>query len=270
MDFIKLIKIKQIIKMLNLKKNIYKSNTKQKIINLIKFIMSINKHKVYGRVACLGRNIFELRYPKDTKTLLVNQQKVRVDLFVEWLEGAAKPRAELVKKYMLRQDVYPLIEQQSVSNWNSKCNFLYFLIDSFSELSDQKFTHKDEGWSFCCHYTDINHDSDFDNIFECNGLLPINKIESSYDKFFNFIEEYYPNKKVFFIHFPTKYDERPIFKERGEEILRVMNKFQQERKNIQNVYINEELVELNENDYFPYHFSSQTNNAFLAQWLKII
>jgi len=249
--------------------NIFVYRNKQKFINLAKYFLSLNKYKIYGRTACLGKDVFGLRYPPGSKVVLFNQQKVRVDLFLDWLSGTARPRAESVKKYMFRQDVYPLIEQQAIAQWNVKNDILFFLMDSFSELSDQKFTHKKEGWSFCCHYTDIDHGSDFHRYFECEGLLPLDKIESVYSLFFDWFEKSFPGKKLFFLHFPTKFDKRSSFIERGAEIFRVMKKYQEERPFIQNLYINDELVNINGNDSFPYHFSKNTNYAFLYKWLEL-
>ena len=255
--------------MIDPSRNPFMFRNKRKLINLVKYFLRLNKHKVYGRVACLGRDVFDLRYPVGHKIILINQQKVRVDLFMDWASGATRPRVEQLRKYILRQDIYPLIEEQSTSQWKGGDDALYFFMDSFSELSDQKFTHKKEGWSFCCHYGDIDHESDFKDHFDCYGLLPINEIEKAYGLFFDWIEKKFPGKKVYFTHFPTKLDERDIYKERGSEILRIMLKLQESKPYIKNVYISDELVFENENDSFPYHYSKNTYSSFLDQWCKI-
>ena len=242
---------------------------KRKLINFARYFLNLNKNKVHGRVACLGRDVFDLNYLAGNKPVLFNQQKVRVDLHLDWLNGATRPRVELVRRYILRHDVYPLIEQQATSQWEAGNDILYFVMDSFSELTDQKFTHKKEGWSFCAHYSDIDHKSDFNNYFDCHGLLSISEIERVYGLFFDWIEEKFSKKPVYFFHFPTKLDKRDIYKTRGAEICRIMQKLEASRPYIKNVHIDEKFVFENEHDSFPYHFSKKTNNFFLEKWCKI-
>lgn len=227
------------------------------------------RQKILGRVACLGSDLYSLRFQRKLGFRLVNQQKVRVDLWLEWLEGNGRPRAELVKNLMSRPDVYPLIENQVALPWLAENDFEFLLMDSFSELTDQKFTHKKEGWSFCCHYSDINHNPEFDLDFECVGLLPIEEIEATYTRFFEWFESRHPHKKVVFVLFPTELDDRLLYKERGAEILRVMTKLQQEKRFIQNLIIDDSLVDWNENDRFPYHFAKATNLAFIEAWDRL-
>jgi hypothetical protein len=242
---------------------------KRKLIKLAKYFLYFNKNKVYGRVACLGRDVFDINYLAGDKPVLLNQQKVRVDLYLDWLAGMPRPRAEIVKQYLLRHDIYPLIEQQTTSQWDAGSDVLYFAMDSFSELTDQKFTHKQEGWSFCAHYSDIDHKSDFGNYFDCHGLLSISEIEMVYSLFFDWLEKKFPNKIVYFFHFPTKLDDREIYKVRGAEIHRVMLKLEGSKPYIKNVYIDEKFVLKNEKDSFPYHFSKKTNDSFFEQWCRI-
>lgn len=139
-------------------------------------------------------------------------------------------------------------------------------MDSFSELTDQKFSHKQEGWSFSCHYSDIKHTKEFNELFENHGLLPIDDIEDAYVKFFELLDSLYPNKRIIFIHFPTCLDERDIYKKRGLEILRVMKKIEQNNSRVTNIFIGDEEVNSHEEDEFPYHYSKSTNVAFLKQW----
>lgn len=222
-----------------------------------------------GRVACLGSDLYSIRFQRKLGFRLINQQKVRADLWLLWLAGSARPRAELIKSHMLRPDVYPLIENQAALPWLAENDFEFLLMDSFSELTDQKFTHRKEGWSFCCHYSDINHSPEFDLDFECIGLLPVEKIEATYRQFFEWFEGRHPNKKVVFVLFPTALDERALYKERGAEIMRVMTKLQQEKQFIQNLIIDDALVDWNENDRFPYHFAKATNLAFIEAWDRL-
>ena len=66
---------------------------------------------IWGRVACLGRNVFSLS-PHSRDFSFLNQQKVRCDLFLEWLAGAPRPRAEALRTHVDREDVFPLLCEQ--------------------------------------------------------------------------------------------------------------------------------------------------------------
>lgn len=241
----------------------------KKLKQLINAQIFRRRYKVLGRVACLGSDVYALRYQRKYGFRLINQQKARVDLWLEWLSGKTKPKPEMLKGHMSRQDVYPLIENQSTLPWLAESEFEFLLMDSFSELTDQKFTHKKEKWSFCCHYSDLEHSVAFEDEFETHGLLPIMEIETMYERFFNWFEKEHPGKKVVFIHFPTALDERTLYKERSKEILRVMSELQTIKPFINNLAVDDNLVEWHEHDRFPYHFSMSTNLAFVDRWDKL-
>lgn len=228
-----------------------------------------NLQRVFGRTACLGKDLFALRYSTLNKVVLDNFQKVRLDLWLAWINGADRPIPGAIESHMLRKDVYPFIKEQAKFLATQHQNFLYLLIDSFAELTDQKFTHKKEGWSFCCHLSDLALSENFNEIFECNGLLPISEIESVYRRFFDWFESEYPGKMVIFIHFPAKLDDRTVFKERAAEILKVMKGLEIIKPFIRNLTIDDDLVDWNESDRFPYHYSKSTNLAFISQWNQL-
>jgi len=243
-------------------------SAKQKLLYYLILTPFFQKRIVLGRVACLGKDIFSLRHGKDKSALLINQQKTRVDLLCEWIDGKERPKSKQIRSHMSRTDIYPLIKEQESLPWLKWKGCDFILMDSFSELTDQKFSHKQEGWSFSCHYSDIKHTQEFDVLFENHGLLPIDDIENAYLKFFDLLDSLYPDKRIIFLHFPTSLDERKIYKERGAEILRVMKKIEEKHSNITNISIDDDKVDWHEEDKFPYHYSKSTNAAFLEQWNK--
>lgn len=245
------------------------SRTAEKLRHLVNARIFRNKQKVLGRVACLGSDLFVLRFKRKYGCHLINQQKVRVDLYLEWLASEARPKPALVQNHMMRADVYPLIVNQAMLPWLGERDFKFLLMDSFAELTDQKFTHRDEGWSFCCHYSDLEHTADFDKDFVNHGLLPIEEIETSYTRFFEWFEKEHPGKAVVFVHFPTALDQRALYKDRGAEIFRVMTKLQSTKQFIHNLSVDDKSVGWRESDRFPYHFSKATNLAFVEQWNKL-
>lgn len=227
-----------------------------------------NKHKkvVLGRVACLGKELFRMHPDGEWTNVLVNQQKMRVDLFADLITGAPRCRPELTRMHLARHDIYPFLEEQAKIPWLHQSAVKYMLMDSFSELTDQLFVHKKEGWAFCCHYSDIEHSPEFDAEFECRGLLDVELFEPSYRAFFEWFESTHPNTQVIFLHFPTALDPREVFKERAKEIARVIEKIAKEKTYIYTMSVDESEVTPAAGDTFPYHFGRETNMAFLRKW----
>ncbi len=236
-----------------------------------KFIAVLFQKKVViGRVACLGRSVFESITKNEKNLVFINQQKTRLDLLMKWINGYERPITSYAACHLSRLDIIPLIEQQENLPWfnlNSRIDF--FIMDSFSELTDQEFRYKYNEWSFCCHYSDINHTNLFNESFECLGLLPIDKFNEVYNQFFDWFQKNYPNTKVFFIHFSTKFDDRINFKERALEIRRVMDKIEKRYSNIYNIFIDENNVNVFKGDNFPYHYSNETIREYVKKWKEV-
>jgi len=222
---------------------------------------------VFGRAACVGQDVFQLKTAG--KYQLINLQKGRLDLLMDWIEGAPRPRASVVEGHMPRKIVFPMIEQQERLDWfNSRAKPQFIMMDAYSELTDQQFTHREEGWSFCCHYTDLNPTPDFEKLFEKKGLLPLEDIESTYWRFFDWVERELPLTNVVFVHYSTRFDSREHFKGRADEILRVMNKLQLTKPYIFNLWLHDHLYNPNEGDSFPYHYSQETYQSLVDIWNK--
>ena len=71
-------------------------------------------------------------------------------------------------------------------NFSLNSNIDYLLFDSYAEFTDQKFQHREEGWSFCCHYTDLLHTDEFNRTFEkisqlCDEIINPHKFDQIED-----------------------------------------------------------------------------------------
>jgi len=223
------------------------------------------KKIVLGRTACLGLDIFKYKNRKRKDICIVNQQKARIDLLLEWLAGVKRPKASLIEKHMARKDVFIMIQQQERLPWlDADRKIEYMIMDSFSELTDQRFVHKKEGWAFACHYSDIEHTPDFEADFECKGLLDLKGLEVLYNNFFDWFQDTYPGRKIYYFHFPTKTEKRQEFRQRAKKILDIMEGISK-RKDIVNIEIDEKYVIPSETDNFPYHYGSTTYEKFVEK-----
>lgn len=214
---------------------------------------------VLGRVACLGNAVFDMLPNK--RKLLINQQKMRVDQWVNILKGAPLCNPQIIKKHLLRRDVFPLIKQQKDLPWlrfPPEC-VDYLIMDSFSELTDQMFKNKKDSWTFCSHYSDMHNSTEFADGFDAVGLLSIDKMESYYREFFEWFFDRFPKAFIIFIHFPASLDQRELFTLRANEILLIINKYAGEHKGkIHSINIAGEHVKPHDDNEFPYHFSDET------------
>jgi hypothetical protein len=223
---------------------------------------------VLGRVACLGRDVFDL-HPNGTKeNLLINQQKMRVDLWLDLMKGAPRCDPALVKMYLKRKDIYPLIEEQKYTPWLKYVDADLLLMDSFSELTDQMFVHKKKGWAFCSHYTDIESSVQFTNEFECRGLLPIEKLYQAYNIFFDYFNRTHQNTQIIFLNFPASLDTREEFNKRADEIRLAMEAIAVRYSFIKAITIDHSDVVRASGDSFPYHFDQATKISFLKKWVQ--
>lgn len=227
---------------------------------------------VLSRIACVGKEIFSLKSGEWGRVELINQQKLRLDLFLDLLENKRPyANAQMIREYVYREDVYPLIEEQGQLRWinykgkNIKC----FMLDTFSELTDQMFVHKKEQWAFCCHYTDLNAQGGFHDIFESKGLLEINRFEAVYRKFLDWYEVSFPRTTLVFIHYSAKFDSRNEFNERVMQLRTVTKALAEEKHYVLNVDIDDLYYYKNEFDDFPYHYSKRTYREMIKKWKGI-
>ncbi|MFT3908107.1 MAG: hypothetical protein QM737_01670 [Ferruginibacter sp.] len=228
-----------------------------------------NEKIILSRVACLGQDVVKLK--EEQKINLINQQKVRIDLLLDRLNGAPKPIVKLIEPHLLRKDIlFMLVQQEDLPWFDMKLSGDTILLDSYSELTDQKFVHKKDGWAFACNYTDINHTDAFKEQFDALGLLKLDELEKYYRLYFDFLNKKYPGKKIIFLHFPTALDKRQHFIERGETIIKVIEKLTKEYPGLVSIRIADKDVHPHEDDDFPYHYGKETYKVFLKELNRYI
>jgi len=230
--------------------------------NIIMALPFVKKKVIMSRTACFGKDLIDLKF--GTKNVFIwNQQKTRADVFMEYINGATRPKWRTVAPFLKRNDVWYLIEQQELLPWlHLRKTPDYIIMDSLAELTDKKITHKKEGWSFCSHISDLDITSDFNEIFTIEGLLSEEKLEESYSVFFEWIAERYKKMPIYFIHYPTTFDPRDLYKRRGKLILEIMQKLAKKDPFIHNIFLDDSRVFPYEYDSYPYHYSSETNLEF--------
>jgi hypothetical protein len=226
------------------------------------------KEIILGRNACLGNELLRAWTKKHKDFLVINQQRVRVDIFLDCANGAPRPKAGIIKKYfrLRRSDLNELVRQQENLPWlKNKRAVKYLVMDSFTELTDKKFTHRKENWSFCCYWNDLIHDEKFDKEFSSSGMLPLEDLEKSYSAFFDWANRKYPGIRIFFIHYPDRLEKREKYLERSKKIKEVLEKLSAENNFIKNIFLEEEKTKKNLLDEFPYHYGQGVYDELLKK-----
>lgn len=239
---------------------------------IIRRLLAISRKRVHvaGRFACLGRDVLKLKLGASRRMHLCNIQKGRVDLLMKWLSEQDCPTADVVKPFIPRADVYGLVMEQESCSWlgmDQPPDII--LLDSFAELTDQKFSHRLNLWSFCCHYSDVEHTEEFKKLFECQGLLPLDELPPLYEQWFDWIHVQWPAAPIVYLHFPSVLDSRSIYVERAAAIRLIVKNIALSRPYLLSCDVPKEDVRAHLDDDFPYHFSAHTYSAFRSRWNEL-
>lgn len=219
--------------------------------------------KGVGRYACLGTAVLEAL---GRKYRMHNMQKGRVDYLLQVMDDpslSCKP--DLTIPHLARDYIAPTIEQQAHLCPDFRPELVF--VDSFSELTDQMFRHKSQGWSFCCNYQDLRHDDGFADTFESLGLLELETLQARYTRILQTIRERWGDIPVIYLHFPDALEYREKFVERAREIRRIVDACAAAVPTLHSFSVPSAIVKHPAvvepgMENFPYHYSQETYDAF--------
>jgi hypothetical protein len=220
-----------------------------------------------GRVACLGQDVFKLL---NLNPPLINTQKGRIDFLSDVLNNLnCKPHTNDTLKYINRNDIKGLILQQELFCKYKKPPVALYM-DSYSELTDQRFFHKKNKWSFYVNYSDIAHSEEFKGKFDSQGLLGLSEMMDQYYQFFSLFRLNYGSVPIIFIHFPVKLESREKFILRATEIKNTIDILKNDFQPFYSIEVNDEFVDWpkansSEKQSFPYHYNLDTYVYFANQ-----
>ena len=227
------------------------------------FLNRFTRLKGIGRYACLGTAVLEAL---GRKYKMHNMQKGRVDYQLQALKNTTTVcRSTDVLPHLAREYITPIVKQQSVLCPSFRPEVI--IIDSFSELSDQLFQHKTEGWQFCCNYMDLAHSDEFVANFNSLGLVALERLQDMYTSMLAEIEIRWPHTPIIYLHFPDALEEREVFVQRGREIRRVVEVCARQHTTLHSFSVPSEIVKYPKLmepglENFPYHYNQATYDAF--------
>ena len=224
-------------------------------------MLNRNANWVLGRVACMGQDTFKLL---NIDVPIQNIQKGRVDYLNDLIaQTKFKARTNQIIPHIIREDIKGLVLQQQVNFVFKRKPPIALYMDSYSELTDQRFYYKKDKWSFCANYSDINHSLKFKNTFDARGLLSVDELYDNYQVFFKNVRVNYGLVPIFFLHFPVKLDKREKFQTRYSKIKEAIDKVKTEFEPFYSIEADENIVEWPEErlpglENFPYHYNKST------------
>jgi hypothetical protein len=217
--------------------------------------------KILQRGACLSNDALKILFPM---LKIENFQKSRVDyLNLQLLNKKVKPNFFDVK--LIKQNLYNLYIDQFSNFWNKIIKTDVFIIDSYSELTDQLFvSNLNVNKQFCANFTDV--DKNFHKKYHCKGILVENEIESSYELFFKNIRERNKKLKIIYIFFPIQYETRIKFINQNKNIENAIYKLSK-KYNLEIISIPDTFLNYKREDDFPYHYNDIVYN-YVSNKLK--
>ena len=231
-------------------------------------ILNRNNDWIMGRVACMGMDVLKIL---DIKAEIINIQKGRVDYLNNAIvDKKNKVAANKAIPFIKRNDIKYLIFQQQIGYGIRKKPPLLLFMDSYSELTDQRFFNRENEWSIYANYSDINHSLEFKSKFKAEGLLDQNSLVDQYHKFFNSFRDKYGNVPIIFLHFSVKLDNREKFKLRHQNIKEAIEELKSEFMPFYSFEADDKIVDWPEErisglENFPYHYNSSTYKNIAQQ-----
>lgn len=231
------------------------SLVKELIIRIIQlFKASLAPKLIFTRTACLGNDAIKLMGFQ--KYYYLNIQKGRVDYLNNLFDGNKFEINIWDINLILRNDMKNLFLQQFFGYKSFFSSPNYFILDTYSELTDQSFQPFDCKYSpIYFNYSDLSNDYKLN--YNCEGLLQPNKIYTEYDLFIRKLKFKFKNIKIIFILFPVKFDKRQKYLMQNDGIINALTTLELKYDNVHIIEIPDYLVE-NADDNYPYHFSDIT------------
>jgi hypothetical protein len=243
----------------------------RRFLFMIKQANNRKENWVMGRVACMGKDVLDILNIGNT---LINVQKGRVDYLNRLIDNISTPaRTNQIVSFICREDIVELIFQQEVRYGVLKKPPIALYMDSFSELTDQLFSKRNQNWNFCANYSDIYHTETFAKEFESLGLLSVDNLLEEYRLFFTHFRRLYGAVPIIFLHFPVKLDKREKFHLRYSKIKEAIDKLEDEFQPFYSFSVDENIVDWPKKgvsglENFPYHYNKETYQNLAAQIIE--
>lgn len=255
------------------------ANEKRGALSLLRFALLGSAHRILSdhlrtrgkspwilsRTACLGNDLTQMAFPG---ALVVNRQKLRVDGLRELVSSTStRYRNPLnLLSLLANPTMWPLLEQQKrVLNVRKIPPPSLILIDSYSELTDQKFVETKTGEVFFMNFSDVSKQALQELKVESLGLLGEIEIESLWRETLRILTDLWGTTPIVFVLYPTFRERRNFWLSRAAAIERSVRALAKEFDTVKIIKLEDAEVASAERgakgsnvmeDSFPYHYPS--------------
>jgi hypothetical protein len=215
---------------------------------------------VLSRTACLGNDSFAI-FSEEYNLRRFNMQKSRLDLLIE--SPKLKKDFFSFSDLIEREDILPLIWAQPKNYWQEFPKPKFILFDSFSDLTDNKFVHKETGAHFFCHKSDLALNLHDKQVLKVEGLLDLADVKYRYTDLFQHFRQKWGDVKIIFVHYPIKLESRSLYIMRAKLIVNAIEELEKTNSGLYSIKVPENLVAAQtlpsgKLSSFPYHYSAET------------
>jgi hypothetical protein len=231
--------------------------------------VSINFYRTGGRwvlsrSACLGNDSLELILP--IKRLIIpriNLQKNRVDHLNFQLDGGKTLGVR--DGEILEKGIAKLVKKQEKLGLVKYAKPLFVFIDTYSELTDQKFLTID-GRVFFANYTDVNEQMINTSQISCKGRIQQGEIFENYMILCQKLRIRWPDVKIIFLAYPNYYESRSAFLDQSLAIEKALDHLATSLHDIKIIKVPYAIVEKeHQEDNFPYHFGNSAKEFIASE-----
>lgn len=193
------------------------------------------KYRIVSRTACFGNDIIS---NLGLQTITINFQKCRIDLLTKNNQSVTPKSYQRIKtalnliNHISNPEVTHMIMQQSSLRFWKTQTVHGIIMDTYSELTDQKFVLTSNDNEFMCNYSDVKQDSLRKKELECRGLISRSELQASWKEFLIEVNRKFGNVNIYVIEFPTLKEKRKKYLQQAKIIESVMKKLEKENLNL--------------------------------------
>ena len=160
---------------------------------------------------------------------------------------------------MHRKDVWGLVDQQNTRLGRKVSAPQFILIDSYSELTDQKFSPINGGYQFYANFTDVKPSNFLHQKLRSEGLIDLDGVLCHYNHFLRTVLERWGRIPVFLMEYPTDLETRAKFIDRAMIIRAIYLELEQSWPDVKFLQSSGAAVgpnarEEHQGQVFPYHY----------------
>lgn len=232
---------------------------------------------VLNRTACLGSDVLKIAFPEIKSARRFHLQKVRIDYLAEHIGTGLFRRRNLiplsVRSAMVREDGWGHVNQQNSYLIGQRHPPIFCLIDSYSELTDQKFVDTKSGSYFHANYSDVSEEALADGSIFCEGPLNLDDAMEHFENFISSIKRSWGPVPIFLLAYPKDLESRQKFLTRAVQLDSIFEVLTHTYENVHLIAgpagtVEADEKEIVQDEVFPYHYGERVKQELARNLLE--